>query len=82
MAASNEREADENARLSAGPQHVLFAETPKGITIGVVSDSEPSPLALLATGVAGMAARNVLRERVKQASRPVAVATKPPEQGK
>jgi PEP-CTERM motif len=48
------------------PPHVLFAESPPGITIGVVSDSEPSSLALLAAGVAGRAARRARRsERMK-----------------
>lgn len=56
----------QNAPWVARPQHVLFAESPPGITVGVVSDAEPSSLALLATGVAGMAARRVRRrERTK-----------------
>ena len=63
---SSEKEADPNARLVARPQHVLFAESPPGVTLGVVSDSEPSSLALLAAGVAGMAARRARRsERMK-----------------
>jgi hypothetical protein len=66
MEMSNEKEAVQNPRLTARPQHVLFAQTPNpGITIGVVSDSEPSSLALLAAGVAGMAARRARRrERI------------------
>ena len=56
----------QNAPGVAGPQHVLFAKSSPGITIGVVSDSEPSSLALLAAGVAGMAARRARRsERMK-----------------
>jgi PEP-CTERM motif len=47
-------------------QVCLFAETPKGVTIGVVSTSEPSSLTLLATGVAGMAARRARLERAKK----------------
>jgi len=63
---SSEKEVVPNARLVAGPQHVLFAESPPGITIGAVSDSEPSSLALLAAGVAGIAARRARRrERMK-----------------
>lgn len=63
---SNEKEAVINPNLIAGPQHVLFAKTPvQGMTIGVVTNSEPSSLALLAAGVAGMAARRVRRERTK-----------------
>jgi MYXO-CTERM domain-containing protein len=48
-------------------RQVLFARTSDSrITIGVVSDSPPSSLALLAAGVAGMAARQARRrERVK-----------------
>jgi hypothetical protein len=46
-------------------QQVLLAETPAGITIGVITDSEPSSLSLLACGVAGMAARHERRERTK-----------------
>ncbi len=39
-------------------QSCLFAHTPDtGLTIGVVSSAEPSSLALLAAGVAGMAER-------------------------
>ncbi len=62
---SNEKETVKNVRLLVAAQEILFAETPKGITIGVVSDSEPSSLALLAAGVAGMAARRERRERKK-----------------
>jgi hypothetical protein len=63
---SHERERDGKARVVALAQHVLFAETPPGITIGAVSDSEPSSLALLAAGVAGMAVRRARRaERIK-----------------
>lgn len=63
---SNEKEAATNADLVAGPQHVLFAKTPvQGMSIGVVTNSEPSSLALLAAGVAGMAARRARRERTK-----------------
>jgi hypothetical protein len=66
MDMSGEEEVVQNARLVAGPQQVLFAQTPPGITIGVVSDAEPSSLALLAAGVAGMAARRARRsERIK-----------------
>jgi hypothetical protein len=64
---SSEKDAIQNARLMPEPRSVLFAQTPNaGITIGVVSDSEPSSLTLLAAGVAGMAARRARRERTKK----------------
>lgn len=64
--ASNEKEVVQNPRRVARPQHVLFAKSPAGTAFGVVSDSEPSSLALLAAGVAGMAARRARRsERMK-----------------
>jgi hypothetical protein len=64
--ASNEKEAVQNPRRVARPQHVLFAKSPPGTAFGVVSDSEPSSLALLAAGVAGMAPRRARRsERMK-----------------
>jgi hypothetical protein len=66
MDTSSKKDPVQNAPWVAGPQHVLFAESPPGITIGVVSASEPSSLALLAAGVAGMAARRARRsERMK-----------------
>lgn len=47
-------------------QDCLFAVTPNpGVIVGVVSGTESSSLALLAAGVAGMAARRALRERTK-----------------
>jgi hypothetical protein len=65
MKPSSENEVVQNARLVGGPKQVLFAKSPPGITLGVVSDSEPSSLALLAAGVAGMAARRARRsERI------------------
>ena len=63
---SNEKEAAKNVPGMAAAQHVLFAKTPKGITVGVVSDAEPSSLTLLAAGVAGMAERRARRERTKK----------------
>ena len=65
---SSEKEVVPNARLVARPQHVLFAESPPGVTLGVVSDSEPSSLALLAAGVAGMAARRARRSQPLKSS--------------
>jgi len=66
MDMSGEKEAVPTTRPVAGPQQVLFAQSPPGGTLGVVSDSEPSSLALLAAGVAGMAARRARRsERLK-----------------
>lgn len=62
-------EAKEDAqedRERVGPQHVLLAKTgDPGMIIGVVTNSEPSSLALLAAGVAGMAARRSRREHAK-----------------
>ena len=64
---SNEEEkVVPNPRGVARPQHVLYVKSPPGTTFGIVSDSEPSSLALLAAGVAGMAARRARRsERMK-----------------
>jgi hypothetical protein len=66
MEMSNEKDAVQNTRPMPGPRSVLFAQMPKADgVIGVVSDSEPSSLALLAAGVAGMAARRARRERTR-----------------
>jgi len=67
LEASSEKETVPNARSEGRPQQVLFAESPNpGVTFGVVSASEPSSLALLAAGVAGLAARRGRRrERIK-----------------
>jgi hypothetical protein len=67
MTTDNENKPFDKIQLVAQPQTVVFVETSDpSITIGVVSDSEPSSLALLAAGVAGMAARSARRsERVK-----------------
>jgi hypothetical protein len=62
--ASNEKEIVQNPQGAARPQHVLFAKSPPGTTFGVVIDSEPSSLALLAAGVAGMAARRARRNEL------------------
>jgi PEP-CTERM motif len=63
---SNEEKVVQNPREAARPQHVLFTKSPPGTAFGVVSDSEPSSLALLAAGVAGIAARRARRsERTK-----------------
>jgi hypothetical protein len=66
METGNEKDAIQNARPAPEPRGVLFAQTPNaGMTIGIVCDSEPSSLTLLAAGVAGMAARRARRERKK-----------------
>jgi hypothetical protein len=66
MELRNEKDAVQDAGLVPSPRGVLFAQTPKAdVTVGVVSDSEPSLLALLAAGVAGMAARRARRERTR-----------------
>jgi hypothetical protein len=63
---SNEEKVMQNPWGVARPQHVLYASSPPGTSFGIVSDSEPSSLALLAAGVAGMAARRARRsERMK-----------------
>jgi hypothetical protein len=63
---SNEEKVVPNPRGAARPQHVLFTKSPPGTAFGVVSDSEPSSLALLAAGVAGIAARRGRRsERMR-----------------
>ena len=66
MEMENEKNSVQNARLTPDSLGCLFAHMPNtGITIGVVSASEPSSLALLAAGVAGMATRRARRERTK-----------------
>jgi hypothetical protein len=56
-------------------QTVLFAQTPDaGMTVGVVTDAEPSSLSLLAAGVAGMAARRARRARHNHLKKPAGVA--------
>ena len=56
------------AHLAPGPGEVVFAKTSAaGMTVGIVSDSELSSLALLAGGVAGMAARRARLQKMKQA---------------
>ena len=63
---STEENVVPSPRGIARPQQVLYAKSFPGATFGVVSDSEPSSLALLAAGVAGMAARRARRsERMK-----------------
>jgi hypothetical protein len=65
METGNEKEAVQYFQPKDQPQSILLAQTPPGITIGVVTDSEPSSLSLLASGVAGMAVRRARRERTK-----------------
>jgi hypothetical protein len=66
MQTGNEKEANKDGQRRSASQMVVFAQTPNpGVTIGVVSDAEPSSLALLAAGVAGLAARRARRERTK-----------------
>jgi hypothetical protein len=56
--AESKRDAPPLASSSPAESHVLFADThDSGKVVGVVSSSEPSTLALLAAGVAGMAER-------------------------
>ena len=64
MELSGDKAAFPDTPLAVGGQPVLFAEAPPGITYGVVSDSEPSSLALLAAGVAGIAARRDRRNQL------------------
>lgn len=69
--AGSEKEAAQHPRSAAGPQQVLYAKSPPGVTFGIVVDSEPSSLALLAAGVAGMAARRARHsERMKSLGSP------------
>lgn len=61
--------APPDGHRSTGPlESCLFARTPEGITVGVVTHLEPSPLALLAAGVAGMAARRARSGQTKPLS--------------
>jgi hypothetical protein len=62
MEKSSEKAAVPKDPLVIPPYQVLFAPSPDpGITIGVVCESEPSSLALLAAGVAGLNARRARR---------------------
>jgi hypothetical protein len=71
MEAGSEKDAVQHPRQTTEAQGVLFAQTPNAnVVIGVVTDSEPSSLSLLAAGVAGMAARRARRERAKQINSP------------
>ena len=46
-----EAKASKNSSSSKGAEHVLYAETPNSnMVIGIVCDSEPSSLTLLAAG--------------------------------
>lgn len=68
METNSKQNPVQHGQWVARPQQVLFAESPPGITVGVVSDSEPSSLALLAAGVAGMAARRARRRQRMKSS--------------
>ena len=64
--AGSKKAIAQHSKDVARPQLVLYAKSAPGATLGIVSDSEPSSLALLAAGVAGMAARRARRsERMK-----------------
>lgn len=63
----SEKGVVQNTRIISQAQ-VLFAESAPGTTFGVVSDAEPSSLALLAAGVAGMAARRARRSEGMKSS--------------
>ena len=65
MEAGTEKEEVNDFQPGNRPQGVLLAQTPPGITIGVVTDAESSSLALLASGIAGMSVRRDRRERTK-----------------
>jgi hypothetical protein len=67
MEVKSEKNAARPGRLTGDSQGCQFAQSPDGnVTVGVVSVAEPSALALLAAGVAGMAARRILREQVNK----------------
>jgi hypothetical protein len=67
MERNGEHPPDRNERPEPRAQHVVYAKTPKpDMIIGVVCDSEPSSLALLAAGVEGMTERRRRRERAKK----------------
>ena len=58
---NQKRHAPTNS-VNAEVQGCLYAKTPPGITVGVLtSSSEASPLALLAAGIAGLAERRARR---------------------
>jgi hypothetical protein len=55
-------DAKRNPEDPATAEYCLYAQTPPGITIGVVYDAPASSLALLAAGVSGRKARRLLRQ--------------------
>jgi hypothetical protein len=55
-------DAKRKPEAPAMAEYCLYAQTPPGITIGVVYDAPASSLALLAAGVAGRKARRLLRK--------------------
>jgi hypothetical protein len=66
METNKEKKSDNNVQMMAGLKNVVYAQAPdKGIIIGVVTNSKPSSLALLAAGVAGTAERRARREQAK-----------------
>ena len=66
MEKDNKKEGVKNVRMTAGSQNVVFAQSPDAsITVGVITNSEPSSLALLSAGAAGLAERRARRERAK-----------------
>ncbi|HTV39999.1 MAG TPA: hypothetical protein VMF08_05455 [Candidatus Sulfotelmatobacter sp.] len=66
MESNNKKHVLKNVRMTAGPQNVVFAQSPDArIVVGVVTNSQPSSLTLLSAGAAGMAARRARRERAK-----------------
>ena len=58
---SRPKEIVQSPRGVARPEHVLYAKSHPGTTFGVLIEAEPSSLALLAAGVAGIEARRARR---------------------
>ena len=66
MEDNNEKQSDKNIQVVAGPKGVIITQSlDTGRIVGVVTNSEPSSLALLAAGVAGRALRQARRQRTQ-----------------
>lgn len=66
MDIQNQKHSGQTRSVNAELQGCLYAKTPPGITVGILtSSSESSSLALLAAGIAGLAQRRARREQKK-----------------
>lgn len=66
MDVQKQKQTGQASSVSAELQGCLYAKTPPGMTVGVLtSSSESSSLTLLAAGIAGLAKRRARREQRK-----------------